>query len=266
MNNDHNNDNKSITSEENNILKELLELFDELKRWGEPDERAVKRILKWIASKNTLPQNIFQILSTKKDDPPYTCILGFFYNFGIGTPLDLERAFCLYRKSAEAGYLIAQNKVGYCIVKQIGTTASEETALSWFNRAAQAGHLPAQYNLGVCYAQGNCGVEVNESMALYWGEKAARAGHPASQIQLALLYTYGVIVQRNITKAIYWCRKANEARNNVSQHTLGGYYQSGIGVPRDIHMTIKLYRRAQNNDYEFTENSLNCLFKPASKN
>ncbi|CAG8452710.1 14533_t:CDS:2 [Ambispora leptoticha] len=221
MDNNNDDDDNIITSKENNLLKELLELFDELKEWGEPDERAVKQILKWISLKNELPHNIFQILSKhhRQNDPPCTCILGFFYNYGIGTPFDLERAFYLYRKSAEAGYLIAQNKVGY----------------------------------------------LNETMALYWGEKAARAGHPASQIQLALLYTYGVIVKRNITKAIYWCRKASEAHNNMSQHTLGGYYQSGIGVPRDIHMAIKLYRRAQNNDYEFTEISLNCLFKPALK-
>ena len=72
----------------------------------------------------------------------------------IGEPIqnpvkqDWKKAYEYYRKSAEAGFVLAQFAVGECLEKGKGVKKNKEEALIWYQKAAEQGHMPAKDKMG----------------------------------------------------------------------------------------------------------------------
>ena len=97
-----------------------------------------------------------------------------------------RKAFPLLLEGARAGYIHAQNLVGYCYSCGLGTYEDNELAVFWFAKAAKQGHNGALYNLALCYEHGR-GVEANVRKAFNLYLKAAEAGDRWAQCNLGVV-------------------------------------------------------------------------------
>ena len=84
-------------------------------------------------------------------------------------------AMAEFRKTAEAGNVIAQRNLGlaYCI--GAGVPQDDAEAAQWFRKAAEQGDAQGQYHLGVMYDNGE-GVPQDHVEAAKWYRLAADQG------------------------------------------------------------------------------------------
>eukprot|EP00741_Cyanophora_paradoxa_P020568 tig00000227_g19855.t1 len=117
--------------------------------------------------------------------------LGVRYRDGMGCPVDLEKSFAWFRKSAESGLpspVVTQSKVemGNAFGYGRGVAADLETARVWFERAASDGYAPGQYELARMLLMGLGGpCDYVEARRLF--RKAATQGHNKAAEALATM-------------------------------------------------------------------------------
>ena len=97
------------------------------------------------------------------------------YHYGLGVTKDVERAFALFLKAGEQGYVRAQYNLGKTYRDGDGTEKNLIEAVKWYRKAAEQGYAKAQSSLGVRYARGE-GVTKDEVQALMWTTLAANQG------------------------------------------------------------------------------------------
>jgi len=137
-----------------------------------------------------------------KGDPKALYNLAYLHDIGFDSiPKDSVRSTELYIRSAEAGYLPAQNYIGFRMIKGEGGIHDPDRGLNWLRRAAVMGDAKAANNLGWLLMDGHL-VERNYVDAAYWLGKAADAGLPVAMSQLADLYRYGKGVEPDSVKAV----------------------------------------------------------------
>lgn len=97
--------------------------------------------------------------------------LGNMYAAGLGTEVDLRKAWHWYRQAAESGDAIGMYEVARALDNGLGTAVDKQAARAWYIRAAEADNSEAQWQLGQqLYAQGHT------SEGLHWIRTAAQAG------------------------------------------------------------------------------------------
>jgi TPR repeat protein len=89
--------------------------------------------------------------------------LGFCFQYGIGTEIDIGRAIYWFQKSADQGNPHAQNNLGCFYLHEKDFTK----ALFFFQLAVYQRIPVAQYNLGLCYQCGD-GIDENMEIAKFW--------------------------------------------------------------------------------------------------
>jgi TPR repeat protein len=111
-----------------------------------------------------------------------------FYNNGIGTLKDTDKAYKWFEKSALAGDPLGNYKLGcyYAGQEQDVVTIDKEKALKYKKVAAQHGYALAQYDVALQYYQNG---EIEE--ALKWWKESANQGEPGSIYALYTLYSKG---------------------------------------------------------------------------
>jgi len=77
------------------------------------------------------------------------------------------------------------------------------SGLELITRSAEAGYLPAQNELGRIYRTGD-GVEQDFAAMMHWYEKAASGGDVGAQLFVADGYAYGYGVEQNRIEAYKW--------------------------------------------------------------
>jgi TPR repeat protein len=88
-----------------------------------------------------------------------------------------EFLFCqMWTSRAEGGDPVAQFNLGYCYEMGQGTPVNLEASAKWYLRAANQGHARAQYHLGLACSFGGPGVDWNLAEACKWLSVAARNG------------------------------------------------------------------------------------------
>jgi len=162
---------------------------------------------------------------------------------GIGTEIDLGKAYAYYRKSAEGGNLVAYAEVGLCHEEGKGVSKNFEEAFRWYQHAAERGESWSQTRLGDFYLAGK-GTERNERKAADWYRKAAEQGSSYAQSYLAFLYEKGKGVPKDEAQAATWYRKAAEQGDATAQGNLGLCYELGRGVAKDEKEAMQWYTRA----------------------
>ncbi|KAG9306390.1 hypothetical protein G9A89_018273 [Geosiphon pyriformis] len=106
------------------------------------------------------------------------------YQNGWGTTNDVEKAFELYLKAAEAGDIIAQKNLVWCYLNGRETTKNEEKAFELYSKAGDAGNKNSQYNLGWCYQNGWGTIKnVMKALELYLKAEANNLSYNSNTFQ-----------------------------------------------------------------------------------
>jgi S1-C subfamily serine protease len=100
--------------------------------------------------------------------------LGYLFRFGLGGPVDFERAFYWFSKAAAQGQVNAQTSLGDMYETGDGVVRDYLRAAYWYRRAAISGNFIAQYSLGEMFEVGR-GVPKDPIAAMAWYTIAAKA-------------------------------------------------------------------------------------------
>ena len=182
-------------------------------------------------------------------------------------------------KSAENGYVEAQNRLGFCYLRAIIFPVDLSEAVKWYTLAAEQGdsgakkHLDrlkdvipllepaergdaeAQYKLArYIIEHGEIGDSPNNSgprreEIRKWLLKAAENGHVAAQLELAEAYAWfdngiwWIAPENDFAEAAKWFRKAAEQGDPMGQGMLGWLYATGRGVDKDLKTAVEWFRK-----------------------
>ena len=111
-------------------------------------------------------------------DPESMYCVALCYAKGRGVDQDHTRATMWYEKAAKAGHIGGQYHYARRLEKGVGCLRDELQSLTWYLQSAQQGRCESQYTLGKCYAQGLLGVHKDLNEASKWFGEAADQGDP----------------------------------------------------------------------------------------
>jgi TPR repeat protein len=146
-------------------------------------------------------------------------ILGHCYSWGIGTNMDLKKAFELFQKAANLGNLIGMCNLGLCYKEGLGTDKNGQKAFEIYQKAAELGNSRAINSLADYYQNG-IHTDINKQKAFELYQKAANLGNYFAQYELALMYEIGDEIKKDLDKAVYWYKKSAEQGHTYAQNKL----------------------------------------------
>ena len=227
----------SIHQQNNDNLKEATQAA---KRSLELGNEAAKIKLGEIQEDEKLMKEGFNALKKKVDsgDMHYANSLGYAYEFGIGTSLNIKEAMKYYEMAAKqnnaigmtnlADLYIQENKLKkakpllvkaaekeygyaqYLLAMNFFDLYSENNkeALFWLEKAANNDEPEALFQLGVYYSEGN---DLAKSIKYY--QRAAELNHADAALELSYIYDEGAIVEQDDDKALFFLKKSAELGN-----------------------------------------------------
>lgn len=126
---------------------------------------------------------------------------------GIGTPVDYALALDNYRRAAEQGHPSAMNNAGVMLERGRGTSVDRKAAFDWHMRAAETGLARGAFNVGTYLEWGVAGT-TDRKRALAYYLSAANTGFPQAQLKVAQAYEYGWDGNPDKGTAIDWYKRA----------------------------------------------------------
>lgn len=124
---------------------------------------------------------------------------------GRGMPRDLALAAKLYERLADAGYALAQFKIGSFYEKGSGVIRDLAQAKRWYEKAAEQGNIRSMHNLAVIHAENPAANgKPDFATAASWFRRAADYGVRDSQYNLAVLYARGLGVGQDLIQSYAW--------------------------------------------------------------
>lgn len=175
-------------------------------------------------------------------------------------PLNKEKAFQLYRKAAEAGYLLAETAYAECLYEGIGVTADKALGLKWYKKASDDGDYAASYSLGYIYWGGSELVKKNPDKAFEYMKKSADSGYLKAKALLGHFYDVGVGVKINKTSAISLLNTAEWQNEPVAQYLLGMKLLTGEDVTQDIAKAVTILSKAADAGIPGAQSELGFIF------
>ncbi len=150
-------------------------------------------------------------------DPKASFYLGMFYLMGsMGLEKDMKRAILLWHKSAELGYVDAQNTLGLMYRDKFKDYAK---AIKFFQKGAEQENPRSEFLLGHMYANGMA-VKQDYAKAAEFYQKAADQGYAMAQNNLALMYMNGQGVKQDKIKSYQFYTKAAKQGSTDAQRSL----------------------------------------------
>jgi len=114
-----------------------------------------------------------------------------------------SRGVVLLRRTAEAGFPLAQYRLAKLYESGDGVAQDIVSARQWTERAAGAGNVRAMHDLGFYFARGEA-VALDDAAAFRWFRQAAEFGLADSQYNLGVLYQQGRGVSADMAEALFW--------------------------------------------------------------
>ncbi|RHZ81795.1 hypothetical protein Glove_117g177 [Diversispora epigaea] len=276
------------TMEVNVFIKDLFELFIDLfnRQFRETRPITIKNYIR------EHKKNPYGILFEMIRHPYYywfTSLLGFFYQYGIGTIADNQMAFKFYNLAANqiinASSFPSSFKKLYNVNKEIGNISlanmysdglgvekDTKKAFQIYYKLASKGSLMAlnsvaycyskglaQLNVGWCYENG-LGIKKDKTKGFHFYIKSARAGNDNAMCDTAYSYGNGIGVYKDEKEAIKWYLKAAEKGHYMAQDNLGWSYNDGIGINRDYKKAFEWFKIAAENNFADSQYMLGKYF------
>ncbi|CAG8709253.1 10918_t:CDS:1 [Ambispora leptoticha] len=199
-------------------IKELTKICIKSANKGERGTKLVLTIKKYLNNRKLDPTKIFKLLAEttpiQRETNPCNnkkvqeslqqmCLLGCFYEHGIGTPPNPSMAFRAYKTAADRNDPFAQASLGNCYLDGTGVEINEHAAFLLYKKSSELGNIRGHCNLGHCYLNGfGTNKDINEAVKLF--KLAALSGNAVSQYNLGLCYDYGWGVEIDAKTAIHW--------------------------------------------------------------
>ncbi|RHZ89385.1 hypothetical protein Glove_15g12 [Diversispora epigaea] len=209
----------------------------------------------------------------------FTSLIGFFYQYGVGTVVDNQMAFKFFSlavnqiidtfssNSSHLRKLYNNNKkigifsLAFMYLTGLGVEEDTKKAFRIYQELANKGFLTAVHNVAYCYEKG-LGVKVNAEKAFETYLKSAEKGCPHSQIKVGDCYHYGTLITKDQVKGFQWFLKCALAGNINAMVSVGyGYgYENGIGVSKDKKEAFKWYLKAAEKEHDTAQHNLGCYY------
>ncbi|EXX54373.1 uncharacterized protein OCT59_023549 [Rhizophagus irregularis] len=211
--------NKSIYEDYSTLINELVDIYFKAANKGKEEDIRKQQILDYINTYELNLQEIYNWLLNTQNDSNSTFLLGYFYFYGVGTKINKQKAFELYKKAVELEHIAAQLVLADIYVHGKGLEKNHNNAFYLANKLAEEEHLAGINMLGYCYGCG-VGTDINMEKASELYKKAANLGNSIAQYNIALLYEYGKGIEQDLDQAIYWYKKSAEQGYQYSQKKL----------------------------------------------
>lgn len=163
---------------------------------------------------------------------PFELVELHYSHFLPGTVRDYDEAMQWFRKAAEQGSPVGEERVGSMYLHGKGVFVNKDEALAWLFKAANHGDIDAAVELGDRYTRGDIVTDLDaiDRESERWWRKAADAGNASAQASLGKRYFYR---KKNYSEAHAWYLKAAEQGNADAQSQLGKMHETGLGVEQD---------------------------------
>lgn len=174
-----------------------------------------------------------------------------------------EDAFPLLKKSVDAGYNLSHAKIGYYYECGIGTPINRAMAFYHYKTAMALGDARAIESIGRCYARG-IGVAFDFKLASKYLSEAKKMGSASADRELYRIYENK---KRHMMRSLYstairlfYNKKFDLSRSMLEVcmsfgmpeaiYTIGCLYEFGITLPPDRITARKFYDKAAELGYE----------------
>lgn len=211
---------QTLSAQEADALVSELPLDSLLKRMGWKsviDSLEVRRLESRLKKKK----------KAKNSDAGMFFTLYICYNLGLGAPIDKEKAVDYCRKSADLGYGLAQNDLGYYYESGEQIPPDDSLAFHYYRLAAEQKLPEALYNLGRMSLDGDCGQLRDAARAVACLQEAARMSYPPALLRLGGYYFQDTVP--DYPRAASYFRKAAEWGCEKSAHLPGIDVSGGAG-------------------------------------
>lgn len=206
-------------------LKYLVKSVEEFLQRGEGGIYISNEIRKFISQRSQMDEEEFLDHFEALIGSKPLWLLGFFYEWGIGTGLDLFKAFRLYQEAAQQNSDIGQLFSGLCLESGLGTDPDAAKAFKYYQISANQHNSCAQVNLGRCYRYG-IGVKKDSRCSFYWNKIAKMQGNILASCAVAKCYMNGFGVSKNLFDAIRLLRTTDTERSRLLLASLFNNKQS----------------------------------------
>ena len=222
----------SIHQQNNDNLKEATQAA---KRSLELGNEAAKIKLGEIQEDEKLMKEGFNALKKKVDsgDIHYANSLGYAYEFGIGTSLNIKEAMKYYEMAAKQNNALGMTNLADLYIQEDKLKKAKPLLV----KAAEKEHGYAQYLLAMNFFYYK---QENNKEALYWLEKSASNDEPEALYQLGLYYAE----KADLAKAIKYYQRAAELNNAEAALELYYIYGEGFGVEQDEDKALFFLKKA----------------------
>ncbi|GBB89765.1 hypothetical protein RclHR1_16560006 [Rhizophagus clarus] len=253
----------------NTDRKKAFEIFKKLAKNEDQDTKYTKYLSGDKEIIINKVDNFYSRILTENKHLNSNILLSYFYIYGLGTEINVNKAFELFKKVEKSGNTIAQfflrnlytensnkskafesikksaNKVqiGKSYPKRIGIEVNERKAFELYKEAARKGYDLAKCDLADCYQNGK-GVGKDERKAIKLYEEAAEKGYDWAKFKLAECYQNGKGLEKDEGKAFKLYEEIAEDGYSWVCNKLGYCYQNGIGIEKDEKKAVELYKKA----------------------
>ncbi|CAB4426653.1 unnamed protein product [Rhizophagus irregularis] len=199
-------------------------------------------------------EEIYKWLNTNKmTNADHMFFMGHLYFSGIGTKMNVNKAFDHFHQASLQCHPIAQYYLGVCYEYGLGTMINKSLAFKWYEKSASHDqNIVGKFALGNCYEKG-IGIMNDEGMAFNWYIKAANNGHANAQYCIGNYYQQGINVNRDYKLAFYYYGLSAQGESIFGINMLGYCYLNGIGTSIDKSKAFELYLKAANMKYSIAQ-------------
>ncbi|RHZ64392.1 hypothetical protein Glove_325g9 [Diversispora epigaea] len=260
----------------NGFIKDLLEFFINLCKKQFQEMRPIM-IKDYIRKHKKNPVEILYEMISHPSHRLFTCLIGFFYQYGIGTVTDYQMAFKFFNLAVNEIIDTFSSSPSslklYNINKEMGTSflanmysdglgvkKDTKKAFQIYYKLAAKGSLIALNSIAYCYDEG-IGVEKNEEKAFKLYLKSAEEGFQGAQYNVGLCYMNGTGTEKDKAKGFQWVLKSACAGNIIAIREIGYCYNSGKGVGKDQKEAFKWILKAAEKGYSIAQYNLGYIYE-----
>ncbi|BCS83732.1 putative Sel1-like repeat-containing protein [Cotonvirus japonicus] len=203
---------------------------------GSKTLKNIKKAIKW-ATKSAEQNNKYGLIKLSK-----------YYEYGIGVPLDINKAIKLCEQASCQNLSSAQYSLANIYSRK--HSLDHALAFKYCQQAANQNHCYAQYCLSQYYKYGR-GIPQDYQMAIHWLTLAIEQGLNSAKIKLANMYIKGTGVHQNYNKAFELLNSSiyddntNDLDDFIAMSKLAYMYKYGYGVEKDISRSIYLHVKSK---------------------
>ncbi|RHZ89389.1 hypothetical protein Glove_15g15 [Diversispora epigaea] len=263
-----------VTAEANYFINDLFEIFIDVRKKQVENIRPIM-IKNYIREHKKNPVKVLNEMIRHPSYYLFTSVIGFFYQYGIGTVVDYQMAlkfFNLAFNDTSSFNPLSLRKL-YNINKEISTISladmyldgrgveqNVKKAFQIYIKLADKGSHIALNTIGYCYRYG-LGVEKNDEKGFEINLKCAENGNILAQMNVSACYFNGEGITKDVTKSFQWDTKSALAGSIDAMFNIGYSYEDGKGVNKDEKEAFKWYLKAAEKDHDMSQYVIGDCYK-----